>query len=207
MFNNTQRPNNNFRNPNYKGTNYNPNYKSSTGVRKPFVKRENTYGYKKNEMIFAQEILLIDEEGKNVGVTKLADAMQRAQELELDLVEIAPNSKPPVCRIVSWDKFRYEAKKKQGEKKQHSVETKVLWIGINSSSGHLEEKCDRALEFVNKRMPVKIEVRAKGGRIPQGMFFEVMKKILAKLQDNVKIDQQPKFEGARRYSIVVSKKI
>lgn len=196
---------NNFKqNSNYKGNNYNPNYKPR--FNKPFKARENTYGFNRNEYILATEVRVIDSDGENLGILSTDEARRIATEQELDLVEISANAKPPVCRIVSWDKFRYEVKKKQSEQKQHTTETKVLWIGINSSSGHLDQKIERAIEFTEKRMPVKVEIRAKGGRIPQGKFQEMMDKILEKLKDNVKIDQPPKFEGNRRYTVIFSKK-
>lgn len=176
---------------------YNPNY-----VRRPYVKTENTFGYKKNEMIQAANVKVIDTEGENLGEMTLTAAIALARENDYDLVEIVPNSNPPVCKIVEWEKFRYEIQKKRKQPKTN-IEMKGMWFGVNVGDGDLNHKVERILEFISEKHPVKIEIRAKGGRQVPGIFQIVMNKILAILGDKVRVDGTPKFEGGRRFSVVV----
>jgi len=186
---------NNYKKP------YNPNY-----VRKPFVKVENTYGYNKNAMITSPTVIVIDIEGKNLGEMNIADAIALAKEYEYDLVEVSPNAKPPVCKIVEWEKFRYELQKKKQQPKTN-VEIKGMWFGVNVGEGDLKHKVDRILEFIHDKHPVKIEVRAKGGRQVPNIFQTVMKKILDSLENHIRLDSEPKFEGAKKYTCIVYPKL
>lgn len=176
---------------------YNPNY-----VRRPFVKVENTYGYNKNEMITAQTVNVIDYDGNNIGEMSTSEAIALAKEYEYDLVEVSPNAKPPVCKIVEWEKFRYELQKKKQQPKS-SIEMKGMWFGVNVGEGDLKHKVNRVLEFVAEKHPVKIEIRAKGGRQVANIFQIVMKKILDLLGTEVRLDSEPKFEGPRKYTCIV----
>ncbi len=175
----------------------NPNY-----VRRPYVKIENTFGYKKNEMITAQTVNVIDTEGNNLGNMAIAEAIKLAREYEYDLVEVAPNAVPPVCKIVDWEKFRYDLQKKKQQPKS-STEMKGMWFGVNVGVGDLNHKVERILEFIKDKHPVKIEVRAKGGRQVQNIFQIVMTKILTRLGDEIRLDTEPKFEGAKKYTVIV----
>lgn len=170
------------------------------GPRKPFVKRENTFGYNKDSMITAPEVVVIDIDGNNLGIVNTRTAIENANDEGYALVEVSPNAKPPVCKVVDWDKFRYDKQKKQSTSSK-PIEQKILWIGVNSGVGDINVKINRALEFFEKKHPVKIEVRAKRGRVTNDMFTATMQKIIAGIGANGKVDAPPKFEGNRRYSV------
>jgi translation initiation factor IF-3 len=184
---------------------YNPNYRPSTYkgpyIRKPFVKVENDYGFKRNEFITAETVLVIDYEGNALGEMSIAEALKKAsEEYELDLIEVSPNAKPPVCRIMSWDKFRYEQSKKQNSTKK-SVETKGMWFSPLIGEQDLNHKIERILEFVGKKHPVKIELRVRG-RISREQINDTMNKIVERLKTSVDMPNPPKQEG-RNLSIMV----
>ena len=171
-----------------------------TGVRRPFVKRENTFGFNKDGMITAPEVVVIDIDGNNLGIVDTRNAIEKANEEGYSLVEVSPTAKPPVCKVVDWDKFRYDKQKKQSTTSK-PIEQKILWVGVNSGIGDINIKVKRALEFFEKKHPVKIEIRAKRGRVTNDMFTTAMQKILDGIGSHGKVDAPPKFEGNRRYSV------
>ncbi|MEI6462069.1 MAG: translation initiation factor IF-3 [bacterium] len=174
-----------------------------TGPRqyKPFVKTENTYGFNRNEFIKAEVVMVIDPNGESLGEMKTADAILKAREdYDLDLIEVAPNSKPPVCRIMDWSKFKYEQSKKQNNSSK-SVEMKGMWFSPVIGEGDLNHKVERVLEFLSKKHPVKIEVRVRG-RIQREIVFARMREVLALLEGKIKLEGTPKFEG-KNYSVIV----
>ena len=189
---------------------YNPNFKrpfnSSSRppffkTRQPYVKVENTYGFNRNEFIKAVEVNVIDPNGVNLGLMPTEVAIQRARdEFDLDLVEVAPNAKPPVCKITDWSKFRYEQSKKHNQTSK-SIDMKGMWFSPVIGEGDLNHKVERILEFVSKKHPVKVEVRFKG-RMKRDQVIITMNKVMELLKEHVKVEASPKFEG-RSYSTIV----
>jgi translation initiation factor IF-3 len=116
---------------------------------------------KVNEQIKAPQIRLIDEEGNQLGLMAPAEALELAREREMDLVEVAPLAKPPVCRIIDYGKFQYQHAK-VSKVKQKKIEVKGLRIGFKTDDHDLEVKINQTTKFLEKGNKVKIEIRLKG---------------------------------------------
>ena len=138
-----------------------------------------------------------------MGELEIGKAIQIATEKELDLIEVSPNAKPPVTKIMSWSKFKYNYNKRRKESKKKAIEQKEMWFKTYIDTGDLDHKLKRVREFLEKKHPVKITIRAKGRPSRENMK-NLMTKILEKLKDNIKEeeDSRPKFEGYN-YSIIV----
>lgn len=110
------------------------------------------------------EIRVIDEQGNQLGIMSPAEALLRAREQELDLVEVAPLAKPPVCKIMDYGKYQYQQSKQErlSKAKQKKIEVKGIRIGIRTDEHDLEFKKNQAEKFLKKGDKVKIEIRLKG---------------------------------------------
>ena len=113
-----------------------------------------------NEGIRAREVRVIGPEGQNVGVLPLADAIQKAREAGLDLIEISPNAVPPVCKITDYGKFKYEQKKKEKDvkSKAHVTETKVTQVKIGTSERDMHIKASKAAVWLREGHRVKVDL-------------------------------------------------
>ena len=129
-----------------------------------------------------------------------------AEEADLDLVEIAPDAKPPVCRIMDYGKYRYdkEKKAKEARKKQHNVQMKNIRIaGANISEHDLEYRMAHIREFIDKGNRVKVSVRFRGRQMAyQERGRELLRGLAVKLEDVTMVDQEPKMEG-REMSLIL----
>jgi translation initiation factor IF-3 len=130
-----------------------------------------------------------------------AEALAKAKEAELDLVEVAPNAKPPVAKIISWSKFKYDQSKKRRESKNKAIEQKEMWFNVHIDKGDMEHKLKRVREFLEKKHPVKLTVRAKG-RTNRDNMKTLMDSIISAFGEEVLVDAPPKFEG-RNYAVYV----
>ena len=117
-----------------------------------------------NEEIRSPEVRLIDSEGKQLGIIKLAEALRAADEAGLDLVEIAPDAKPPVCKLMDFGKYRFEREKKEKEnrKKQQIVELKELQLTCTIGEHDFNTKVNHATRFLSQGNKVKVLVKFKG---------------------------------------------
>ena len=117
-----------------------------------------------NEQIRDREVRLIGENGEQLGIMSAREAMKLAEEAELDLVKIAPNAKPPVCKIIDYGKYRYELarKEKEAKKKQKTVEVKEIRLSPNIDTNDLNTKVNAAKKFLSKGNKVKITLRFRG---------------------------------------------
>jgi translation initiation factor IF-3 len=154
-----------------------------------------------NEQIKSPELLVIDEEGESLGVISLAQALDIARERELDLIEVASKAKPPVGKIMSWSKFKYQQDKKRKENKGKGVEIKEMWFKSFIGDGDLAHKLTKVEEFLAKKHPVKITIKAKG-RVAREQLESVLKKVLTNLEGKIEYDQPAKFYG-RDLSLIV----
>lgn len=149
---------------------------------------------------------MIGPEGEQVGVVDTARAIEIAVEAELDLVEIAPEAQPPVCRIVDYGKFRYdkEKKAKEARKKQHNVQMKGIRIaGANISEHDLEYRISHIREFIEKGNRVKVSVRFRGRQMAyQEKGRELLRSLAVKMEDLAVVDQEPRMEG-REMSLIL----
>jgi len=159
-----------------------------------------------NDAIRVPQVRLIDADGSQLGVIETGSAMERAEQADLDLVEVAPEARPPVCRIMDFGKYRYDKEKKEKEarKKQHNVQMKTVRIKTANISEHdMEYRLGHIREFIGKGNRVKVSMRFFGRQ----MAFKdrgrlVMQDVAEKLEDVAKVDQMPTMEG-REMSMIL----
>lgn len=138
---------------------------------------------------------VVDETGKNLGVLDTYKALQMARERGLDLVEIAPTARPPVCKITEFGKYKYQqAKKEQKQKaKQKKVEIKGIRIGLSTSPHDLEHKAKQTEEFLTKGNKVRIEIKLRGReKAHQDLAREKLNNFLKLIPVEHKIEEEPK---------------
>ncbi len=151
-----------------------------------------------NEDIRSHEVLLIDKEGNKVGVVPLKEALEQAREADLDLVEISPNVKPPVCKILDYGKFRFEKEKKEREarKKQKKIETKEIRLQPGIDSHDYGFKLEHIKNFLAHGDKVKITIRFKGRQMAHTeLGRDILLRYKADLVEFGVIDSEPVFEG------------
>ena len=161
-----------------------------------------------NGQIRAREVQLIGDEGEKLGVVSLKEALEVAGEKKLDLVLVAPNAKPPVCKIMNYGKYKFEQAKKEKEakKKQKIAEIKEIRITPNIEEHDFGFKAKNARKFIEDGNKVKITVRFKGREVNNSKLGEdVLNKFIENLSDIVNVDKKPKLEG-RNMFIMLSKK-
>lgn len=157
-----------------------------------------------NHRITAREIRVIADNGENLGVMQVKDALALAQKAELDLVEIAPTGKPPVCRIMDYGKFKYREQKKEAEARKKRTETviKELRIRYNTDIGDLETKLKHAREFLAEGDKVKFSMRFKGREAAYlDLGKEKFDSIVQQLADVAAVDERSPLSGRLIYII------
>ncbi|OGE33636.1 translation initiation factor IF-3 [Candidatus Daviesbacteria bacterium RIFCSPHIGHO2_02_FULL_36_13] len=162
--------------------------------------------YRLNENIQAPKLRVIGNNNEVLGILDKAEALKKAKEQELDLIEIAPQADPPVARIVDFQKFRYEeSKKDKGSKKGGEGGLKELWLSPRIDEHDLKVRLRRTEEFLKKGYKVKLTVKFKGREMAhQDLGFKVLKEALSELGEGVGVDRDPKMEG-RKLSMIVGK--
>lgn len=161
--------------------------------------------YRINARIFASPLRVLDVEGKQIGVISKDEALKLAQEQELDLVEIAPTAKPPVAKLIDFNKFLYQqAKKKQEEKKKaKNSETKEIRLGPFMSDNDLQVMIRRGREFLESGDKIRLVVRFRGRQITRSEFGKgIINKVVEALADISKIDREPHFEGRQMIAML-----
>ncbi len=168
-------------------------------------KPETRVVYRINERIFAQQLRVLDTEGKMVGLLTKFEALAKARELGLDLVEVAPNAKPPVAKLINYNKFLYQQeKKKQEEKRKAKVsETKEVRLGPFMDDHDLAVMIGRARKFLEDGDKVRMIVKFVGRQITHPEFGqEILKKGIGMLSDIAKVDRDAHFEGKQLITIL-----
>ena len=161
-----------------------------------------------NEQIRAREVQLIDEQGEKRGVIKLNDALDLAYEKKLDLVLVAPNAQPPVCKIMNYGKYKFEQAKKEKEakKKQKVFELKEIRITPNIEQHDFEFKVKNARKFIEDGNKVKITVRFRGRELNYVKLGEDnLNKFVEALQDIASPEKKPILEGKNMFVILAKK--
>ncbi len=172
-------------------------------------KTEERKFYRVNEKIFAQTLRVIDSEGKQIGILKKFEALEKAREQELDLVEIAPKAQPPVAKIIDFKKFLYqESKKKQEEKRKNKAsETKEVRLGPFMSENDLMVMVKRAREFLEDGDKVRLVLKFTGRQITHPEFGErIVDKTIQELSNVSKIERERHFEGRQIISLLAPEK-
>jgi len=162
-----------------------------------------------NEQIWAREVRLIDETGNQLGVMSRDQALDIARNKDLDLVEVSPDSRPPVCRIINFDKYRYQLEKKEKKQRKSSKKTelKEVRLGVRTGEHDLEFKRKKALQFLKEGRKVKIELVMRGReRTHQDLARQVINEFLEKIKDENSIKvEQPVMGSPRGFNCVISK--
>ncbi len=152
------------------------------------------------------EIRLIDQDGENAGVVSPATAMEMAEEVGLDLVEISPGASPPVCKIMDFGRFKYEQQKKAAEakKKQKIIEIKEVKFRPNIDTHDYDVKMRSVTKFLGEGDKVKVTLRFRGREMAhQERGRELLTKIAGDIEEVGKIESMPKMEG-RQMTMVVA---
>ena len=161
-----------------------------------------------NEMIQATEVRLIGAEGEQIGVVTRDDALDRSANLGLDLVIVADNADPPVCKIMDYGKFKYEEQKKKNEarKKQKTIDVKEIKLRPNIDSHDYDVKMRSMVKFLKEGDKVKVTMRFRGREMAhQNLGLDVLHRVRDDLEELSKIEQFPKMEG-RQMVMVLSPK-
>ena len=152
--------------------------------------------YRTNNQIRSSELRLIGPEGENFGVVSLADALAKAKEFELDLVEISPNAVPPIAKIVDYGKFLYAENKKQkaAKAKAHTVEVKNIQVKVGTGDHDLSLKARKASEWLKEGHRVKIDLFLPGRTkyMDEKFLKERMERVLKLVSENYKVAEEPK---------------
>ena len=159
-------------------------------------------------MIEAEEVRLIDNEGQQLGIVSLEDAISNADDVGLDLVEVAPNSKPPVCKILDVGKMKYEEKKKeqQSKKKQHVIKIKEIRIRPRIGEHDLENKLNMGRKFLKEGFKLKVTMMFRGREMSRiDLGEDVLNKVSKILSDVAIVEKQNPLEGKRIVMIFTGK--
>lgn len=140
--------------------------------------------------------VILASTGEQLGVMKLSDAIRRAQEMGLDLVEIAANANPPVCRIVDFGKFKYEAAKQEKEKKNSGSKLKEIKFRVNCAIHDYETKMRHAEEFLDKGNKVRVQLQFRGREMAhQELGMALMVRVKGDLVEMAHVETEPKLMG------------
>ncbi|QKS72013.1 translation initiation factor IF-3 [Paenalkalicoccus suaedae] len=158
-----------------------------------------------NENIRAREVRLIGANGDQIGVKSKQEALEMARNAELDLVMVAPNAKPPVCRIMDYGKFRYEQQKKEKEarKNQKVINIKEVRLSPNIDDHDFNTKLKNARKFLSKGDKVKAAIRFRGRAITHSeLGRDVLMKLAKECEDISTIEAKPKMEGRSMFLVL-----
>ncbi len=161
-----------------------------------------------NEEIRDKELRVIGSEGEQLGIMSLEDALELAIEKKLDLVNIAPNASPPVCKILDYGKYRYELQKreKEAKKKQKTTQVKEIRLSTFIEEHDIQVKANTAIKFLKEGDKVKVSLRFRGREKDYATKgFEVMNHFSEALGDIGNIEKRPEFEGRSLIMIVAPK--
>lgn len=157
-------------------------------------------------MIRIPEVRLIDHEGNQAGVVPTDKARTMAREVGMDLVEISPTAKPPVCKIMDYGRFKYEQKKKNNEsrKRQHNFQVKELRVRPKTGQHDIDVRLRKAREFLEAGDKVQLMVFFKGREVVHnGIGLEILRDMAEKLADVGKVERPPRLEGKRMQMVLV----
>jgi len=162
-------------------------------------------GPRLNREITARTVRLVGADGEMIGIVSLRDAFDAAADAELDLVEIAPQAEPPVCKILDYGKFRFEEQKKANEarKKQKVIELKEIKLRPNIDDNDYDVKMRAATRFLTEGDKVKLTMRFRGREMAhQDLGMNVLIRVRDQLQDIAKVEQMPRVEGRMMVMVI-----
>ena len=170
-----------------------------------FQRRTKDRGPRSNNRIMSQEVQVISSDGKNLGILNTQEAINMAKNEGLDLIEIAQNAKPPVCKIMDMGKYKYDLQKKanQAKKKQKTVSLKEIKLRPGTEEHDYNFKIKNAKKFISKGDKVKFTVKFKGREMQHTeLGKDLMNKIIDETKDVAKVESKPKFEGRQMVMII-----
>ena len=170
-----------------------------------FQRRNKSFGPRYNNRINSSEVQVIDSDGQNLGILNLQEAISKAKKEGFDLIEIAPNAKPPVCKIMDIGKYKYDQQKKasKAKKNQKKVELKEIKLRPVTEIHDYTFKIKNAQKFLSKGDKVKFTIKFKGRELQHvNLGNELMDKIKADMENIGKIELQPKFDGKQMIMVV-----
>ena len=170
-----------------------------------FQRRSKPHGPRANERIRALDVQVIGSDGSNLGILPLKKAIEFAKNEDLDLIEISPNTNPPVCKIMDMGKYKYDLQKKanQAKKKQKVVSLKEIKLRPGTEIHDYTFKIKNAKKFITKGDKVKFTVKFKGREMQHvELGKDLMKRIIEDTKDIGKVETHPKFEGRQMIMII-----
>lgn len=167
-------------------------------------------GPRVNREIDVPSVRLIGPDGSMLGVVPIRDALRAAQEVELDLVEVSPNADPPVCKVLDYGKYKYEAQKKKNEarKRQRTIDVKEIKLRPNIDDNDYQVKLRNAKRFLEEGDKVKVTMRFRGREmVHQNLGMDVLIRVRDELEEaaNAKVEQMPKMEGRQMIMVLAPK--
>jgi len=170
-----------------------------------FQRRTKDRGPRSNNRITSPDVQVISSDGDNLGILNTTEAIRKAKEEGLDLIEIAPNTKPPVCKIMDMGKYKYDAQKKANlaKKKQKIIALKEIKMRPVTETHDYEFKVKNAKKFIAKGDKVKFTIRFKGRELQHShLGNELMSKIKEDMKDIGKVELHPKFDGKQMIMVI-----
>ena len=161
-----------------------------------------------NEMINSRSVRCIDPDGEQLGILSIDEAMNKAEELGLDLVELQPNADPPVCKILDYGKHKYQAQKRANEarKKQKIIEVKEIKLRPNIDQHDYQVKMKAVRKFIDGGDKVKITLRFRGREMAHvELGTDLLTRVQEDIDDFAKIESMPKMEGRQMTMILAPK--
>ena len=165
-------------------------------------------GPRVNEDIRVPQVRLIDQDGEMIGVMSAREALLRAYDVGMDLLEISPNAVPPVCKITDFGKFKYEQQKKANEarKKQKTVEIKEIKVRPNIDDHDYDVKMRAMKSFIGEGDKVKVTLRFRGREMAhQDLGIKVLERIRQELGETIKVEQMPRLENRQMIMVLAPK--
>ena len=165
---------------------------------------------RRNEDIVAREIRVVGPDGEQIGLMRVPEALEKAQGLGLDLVEIAPQAEPPVCRIMDWGKYRFELAKKgqAARKKQKQIQIKEIKFRPGTDEHDYQVKMRNLHRFIEEGNKVKVTLRFRGREMAhQELGRDLLKRIETEMADETTVEQFPRVEGRQMVMMLAPKKI
>ena len=170
-----------------------------------FQRKNRPKGPRANNRINSPEVQVIASNGENLGIINTNKAISMAKEEGLDLIEIAPNAKPPVCKIIDMGKYKYEAQKKanKAKKRQKKIELKEIKLRPVTETHDYNFKLKNALKFLSKGDKVKFTIRFKGRELQHSnLGHDLMNKIQEDIKLAGKVEMNPKFDGRQMIMVI-----
>ena len=170
-----------------------------------FQRRTRDKGPKSNNRITSPEVQVISSDGGNLGTLNTNEAIRKAKDLGLDLIEISPNANPPVCKIMDMGKYKYDAQKKanKAKKKQKKIELKEIKLRPVTEVHDYKFKLKNAQKFLSKGDKVKFTIKFKGRELQHShLGNELMDKIKQDMQEIGKVELHPKFDGKQMIMVI-----